>query len=227
MKQTSVTNDLCFECLQSAAASSKTRAGYVICQPCREAFYVACVRCQTLLPTDEVLSREQTSYCPECFAKPEPEAQAELLSEDELAALLAEFIRLHAEEKQLGKQLEDVKERLKRHAATQPRINNAVLLRAGEAGVKCSFSARASFDAEKLTAAEELLGLEVFATLFAREVKFSPVKDQLEEFLAGEDQNTAVARALIVAATERKETITITPAPAKSGAGRRNTPEQA
>src|SRR5262245_59938801 len=134
MKQNLVATDLCFECLQPAATSSKTRAGYAVCRPCGEIVYAACARCQMLIPLDEMLWREETRCCPDCFAKPEPDAQAELLSEEELATLLADFTRLHAEEKQLSKQLEAIKERLKRHAATQPRINNAVLLRAGEAG---------------------------------------------------------------------------------------------
>jgi hypothetical protein len=47
------------------------------------------------------------------------------LSDAEVAALVAEFIQLHAEAKHVNDRLEAVKEQLKRHAASQPRVANA------------------------------------------------------------------------------------------------------
>src|SRR5438309_11561824 len=70
------------------------------------------------------------------------------LSEDALAALVAEFVRLHAEAKQLNDRLDAVKEQLKQHAASQPREANAVLLRAGEHAVKCGYSVRVSYNVD-------------------------------------------------------------------------------
>jgi hypothetical protein len=68
----------------------------------------------------------------QCLAITGSEEGAAALSDAELAALVAEFIRLHAEEKHIKDRLDAVKEQLKRHAASQPRIANAVTLRTGE-----------------------------------------------------------------------------------------------
>ena len=101
-----------------------------------------------------------------CLAAPDSEDDAATLSDDALAALVAEFIHLHAEVKQLTDRLDAVKEQLKRHAASQPRIANAVMLRTGEHAVKCGYSVRVSYHAEKLAAVEAILGTEQFAALF-------------------------------------------------------------
>ena len=87
---------------------------------------------------------------------------------------MAEFIRLHAEAKQLNDRLDAVKEQLKQHAASQPRVANAVLLRTGEDAVKCGYSPRVSYQAEQLAAVEAMLGTEPFAALFTRKIDLQP-----------------------------------------------------
>jgi hypothetical protein len=211
---------ICFECLKPVSGSIRTRAGLVLCQKCAELYYFTCVGCSGLAPQDEALQREGSRYCTDCFAKSGEDSTAKMLSEEEVSTLISEFTRLHAEEKKIKEQLEDVKEKLKRHAASQPRVNNAVLLRAGEAAVKCGYSVRISYDSEKLGAVEGLLGTERFAELFTREVKFTPVKDRLEEFLSDETKEASEARSAIIASMDRKEIMTITPAPAKGGSGK-------
>ena len=143
----------------------------------------------------------------QCLAAPVSEDSA-ALSEDALAALVAAFVRLHAEAKQLNDRLDAVKEQLKQHAASQPRIANAVLLRTGEDAVKCGYSVRVSYPPEKLAAVEAILGTEHFTALFARKITFSPVKESLDIFLASEAGDTAAARAAILAAAERTEIAT-------------------
>jgi hypothetical protein len=133
------------------------------------------------------------------------------LSDGDLAVLVAEFVRLHTEAKQLNERLETIKDQLKRHAAAQPRTANAVLLRAGKDTVKCSYSVRVSYDAEKLAAVEATLGSEPFAALFTRKTTFSPVKGSLDAFLSSEAADRAAARAAILAAAERTEVTTLTP----------------
>jgi hypothetical protein len=141
-----------------------------------------------------------------------------------LAALMAEFIRLHAEAKQLNDRLDAVKEQLKRHAASQPRVANAVVLRTGEYAVKCGYSVRVNYPAEKLMAVEAMLGKEPFAALFTRKITFSAVKESLDAFLASEAADTAAARAAILAAEERTEVAMVAPVTARRKTGTSGTP---
>ena len=210
----------CAECLASVSAAVSTQNGASLCQECAEQFYCTCAGCGGLIPQDEAVLRHGALCCVPCLAQPGSEDAAEALSEAELSALVAEFSRLHAEAKQLNDRLEEVKEKLKRHAASQPRIANAVLLRAGEYMVKCGYTVRSNYNAEKLAAVEAMLGAEQFMALFERKITFSAVKENLEPFLAGEAADTAAARAVILAAVERKETATLTPGKTKSQAGK-------
>src|SRR6185369_10944473 len=109
---------------------------------CAGLYYVACEMCRILAPRDETADREEKPYCLECFAKPEGGIAAVRLGEEELETLIADFIRLHAEEKKIKERLEEIKDKLKGHAATEPRVVNAVVLRAGENAVKCGYSVR-------------------------------------------------------------------------------------
>jgi hypothetical protein len=155
--------------------------------------------------------RDGVLYCVQCLAALVSKDSAVFLSDEALTALVAEFIRLHAEAKHLNDRLDAVKEQLKRHAASQPRVANAVMLHTGEYAVKCGYSVRVSYNADKLTAVETLLDPEQFAAFFTRKISFSAVKEPLDAFLASEAPNTAAARAAILAAAERTEIATVTP----------------
>jgi hypothetical protein len=155
--------------------------------------------------------RDGALCCVQCLAAPISKDDTAALSDAALAALVAEFIQLHAEAKHLNDRLDAVKEQLKRHAASQPRMANSVLLRTGEHAVKCGYSVRVSYHAEKLAAVEALLGTEHFATLFTRKITFSAVKESLDAFLASEAPDTAAARDAILAAAERTEVVTVAP----------------
>jgi hypothetical protein len=189
--------------------------GARLCPQCAEQFYRTCAGCGGLIPQDEAVLREGVLHCVPCLASPVSDDAAAALCEAELAALVTEFIRLHAEVKQLNDRLDAVKEQLKRHAASQPRVANAVMLRTGEYAVKCGYSVRVSYNADKLAAVEALLGSEHFAALFTRKITFSAVKESLDAFLASEAPDTAAVRAAILAAAERTEIATMTPVTAK------------
>ena len=185
--------------------------GASLCPQCAAQFYRPCARCGGLIPQDEAVLRDGVPWCLACLAAPVADAAAAALSDAEVAALVTEFVRLHAEAKHLNDRLDAVKEQLKQHAASQPRVANAVLLRAGDDVVTCRYSPRVSYQAEQLATVEAMLGTEPFAALFARKTTFSPVKGSLDAFLASEDAATAAARAAILAAAERTEVATVTP----------------
>ena len=213
------TDQSCAECLAPGSTTVSAQNGARLCPQCAEQFYRPCAGCGGLIPRDEAVLRDGALCCVQCLAVPVSEDGAAALSDEALAALVAEFIRLHAEAKQLNDRLEEVKEQLKRHAASQPRVANAVLLRTDEHAVKCGYSVRVSYSAEKLAAVEAMLGTEHFAALFARKITFNAVKESLDAFLASEAADTAAARAAILAAAERTEIATVTPVTPKRKTG--------
>ncbi|HEX7955394.1 MAG TPA: hypothetical protein VF508_00485 [Pyrinomonadaceae bacterium] len=205
---------LCVECLAPLAsgASLLDRTGAALCRACAAAFYEPCAACGGLVPRDEALARPDGGAlnCFECFGRAASPDGAEALTDEEVEALVAEYVALHEELKRLDARAGEIKESLKRAAAARPRVGTAVVLRAGEAGVRCNYAAKTAYDAARLAEAEALLGAENFAALFERKVTFSAVKDRLEEFLASEDAATAAAREAVRAAETRSEVATLT-----------------
>jgi hypothetical protein len=205
---------LCVECLGSVGAGETVvdRTGAALCRSCAEEFYSPCAGCGGLVPRDEALARagDGAAVCVECHARGAASPGGEPPpSEEEVEALVGEYVALHEESKRLDARMGEIKERLKLAAQARPRVSNAVVLRAGEAGVRCSFSVKKSYDAAALAPAEELLGAE-FASLFERKVSFSAVKDRLEEFLSATDAERAAAREAVRAAEQRSEVATLT-----------------
>jgi hypothetical protein len=143
----------CVECLGPVSTAVHAQNGASLCPQCAEQFYRPCAGCGGLIPQDEAVMRDGALSCVQCLAAPISENNAAALSDEALAALIAEFVRLHAEAKHLNDQLDAVKEQLKRHAASQPRVANAVLLRTGEHAVKCGYSVRVGYHADKLAGA--------------------------------------------------------------------------
>ena len=205
---------LCVECLCALAAGEAVldRVGSALCRACAAEFYAACTLCSGLVARDEALVREGDAalYCFECFGKSASPEGEDAPTEEEVAALVAEFVALHEESKRMEKRVGEIKERLKLAARARPRVSNAVVLRAGDAGVRCSFASKTTYDAEKLASAEALLGAEEFAALFERKVSFSAVKERLEAFLSSNDDAHAHAREAVRAAENRTEIATLT-----------------
>ena len=214
----------CAECLEPVKTAVHAQNGASLCTQCAEQFYCPCAGCGGLIPQDEAVMRDGALCCAQCLAASISKDDAGALSEEALAALVAEFIQLHAEAKQLNDRLDAVKEQLKRHAASQPRVANAVLLRTGEHAVKCGYSIKVTYNADKLATVEALLGTEQFTALFTRKMTFSAVKESLEAFLAREAPDTAAARAAILAAAERTEIASVTPVTPKRKTGTSRTP---
>ncbi|HEX8353542.1 MAG TPA: hypothetical protein VF611_11625 [Pyrinomonadaceae bacterium] len=206
---------LCVECLADVGAPGGRlidRTGAALCRECAAQFYAPCEACGGLVPRDEALPRPDGGAlnCFECFGRSASPDGTEALTDEEVAALVAEYVALHEEMKRLDARASEVKEQLKRAATARPRVSNAVVLRAGEAGVRCSYTSKASYDAEKLSAAEALLGADGFAALFERKVSFAAVKGRLEEFLSSDEEATAAARDAVRAAESRTEVATLT-----------------
>jgi len=206
---------LCVECLGALSKGQGVldRTGGALCRACAEEFYAPCALCGGLVAREEALTREGESskpYCFECFGKSASPESEDAPTEDEVSALVAEYVALHEETKRLGSRMDEIKERLKLAARTRPRVSNAVVLRAGDASVRCSFASRTTYDAEKLAPVERLLGAPAFASLFERKVTFSAVKDRLEAFLSSDDDEHADARQAVRAAENRTETATLT-----------------
>src|SRR5713226_2341217 len=109
------TGQQCAECLGPVSAVVHAQHGASLCLQCAEQFYRPCASCGGLIPQDEAVLRDGALCCLQCLAVPVSEDGAAALSDEALAALVAEFIRLHAEAKQLTDRLDEVKEQLKQH----------------------------------------------------------------------------------------------------------------
>lgn len=205
---------LCVECLVGVETAEQVhdRTGAALCRACAAQFYTACAGCGGLVPTDEVLARNDTGAlnCFECFGRPASSDGTEALTDEEVERLVAEYVALHEELKRLDARAGEIKEQLKRVSSARPRVSNAVVLRAEGGSVRCSYTSKAAYDAERLAAAEALLGAEGFAALFERKVTFSAVKNRLEEFLSSDDEASAAARDAVRAAETRTEVATLT-----------------
>lgn len=204
---------LCVECLGALAADAALvdRCGAALCRACAAEFYAACAGCARLVPRDEGLARPEDAgalFCVECFRAPAGGAEPPP-SDEEVERLVARYVGLHAEKKLLEDEMDEIKERLKLAAGARPRVTNAVVLRAGEGAVRCSYSVRTTWDAAKLSEAEALLGPEQFSSLFERKVTYAAVRERLAQFLAGADDAHTPARELVRAAEQSAETVTL------------------
>lgn len=204
----------CAECLETVAADASVagRRGETLCAVCAKNYYVACATCHGLIPQDEALSHADAVYCVDCEAQA-LQANAggvAVPDEAEVESLVSEYIALHAEEKRIKDRLDEVKEQLKTAASVRRRVAGAVTLSGEEGAVKCSFKTNLKCITEKVSALEEQLEPEKFAALFERKISYSPVKDQLEKFLANDDGTETNLREVVLAAVERTETPTLT-----------------
>src|SRR5436309_6283672 len=99
----------CAECLAPVHTPVNAQNGARLCPQCAEQFYRTCAGCGGLIPQDEAVLRDGALCCVQCLAAPVSGDATAALSEAELGALVAEFIRLHTEAKQLNDQLDTVK----------------------------------------------------------------------------------------------------------------------
>ncbi len=205
----------CAECEQPTTSPALSRAGTRLCAECVAAYYVACSGCGSLIAKDESLTRETLAYCPECFSAPVGAAGGGTVDETLIESLIAEYVSLHAEEKWISDRMEVIKEQLKSAAATRQREGNAVTLLSETAAIRCSYRASLKCDAESAEALAQLLDEEEFASLFERKTSFTPIKDQIAEFLAATDEARQAARTALRAALRETETVTLSVVPAR------------
>lgn len=210
--------DACAECLDAVPPDAeRDKEGAPLCRACVENFYVACAACGRLVARDEALEPRGTSaernpdnqagatalVCAACFA----DALPERISDEEMETLVAQFVELHAEKKRLDERLEELKERLKTAAEGRQRVEGAVVMRAGEVGVRVSYTVKTTAQAERVAALASMLDAEEFAALF--KTSYSPVKDRVDEFLALDDEAHAAAREALRAAIQQNEVATL------------------
>lgn len=208
-----MSNFICVECGETAPKIVSTAAGAMLCEACLKAYYVACADCAQVIPLDEARTRAALVRCVACDVKPPGVAGAGALDQSGLESLIAEYATLHAEEKRIGARLEEIKERLKNVAATQPRVSGAVTLRAGEAAVKCSFRTTLKCDAAVVEQLAQTLDKNNFDELFERKVTYSPHQERVQEFLHTTDSAREEARELLRAAVRAIESATLTVVP--------------
>ncbi|HYO99368.1 MAG TPA: hypothetical protein VER76_04215 [Pyrinomonadaceae bacterium] len=202
---------LCVECLETVSEPLVTgRRGETLCGACAKDYYVACASCGGLIPQDEARSHDDAVYCSDCEAQALKAKAQGAPDESEVESLVAEFIKLHAEEKRIKDRLDEIKEQLKAAASARERVAGAVTLGGAEGAVKCSFKTNLKCIPEKVSALEGQLEADRFAALFERKVSYSPVKDSFEQFLSNEGGTDGNLRELILAAVEKTETPTLT-----------------
>jgi hypothetical protein len=206
---------ICVECEQPAVNPLKDRTDAVLCAKCAAAFYVLCTGCQGLIPQDETKARGASLFCPPCFVKPSEGTLSDLPDEAMLETLIAEYVALHAEEKRIGERLGEIKEKIKAVALMKERVANAVVLRAGDSAVKCSYKAGLKLKPEQVEELERVLDEDQFASLIERKISFSPIKEKIEEFLKGTDEESARVRELLQVAIERTEIVSLLVVPSK------------
>lgn len=226
----------CVECLDRVAPDAVAdKNGATLCRACAKSFYVACAACGGLVARDEALAgqaaagqelagqtlsagrtageagqlagasdRGASLVCAACFAGGLPE----IIDAEEMETLVRQFVELHAERKSLETRLDELKERLKVAAQARQRIEGAVVMRAGDAGVRVSYTVKTTADAGRVAALTRLLDAEEFSSLF--KTTYSPVRERVEEFLSGTDEAHAPAREVLRAAVQHTEVPTLT-----------------
>lgn len=210
----------CVECLGAVVPDGVAdKDGATLCRACAESFYVACASCGGLVARDEALAKQAADaagqlagasdddgslVCAACFAGGLPET----IDAEEMETLVRQFVELHAEKKSLETRLDELKERLKVAAQGRQRIEGAVVMRAGEAGVRISYTLKTTADAARVAALTSLLDAEEFSSLF--KTAYSPVKERVEEFLSGTDEAHAPAREALRDCIQHTEVPTLT-----------------
>jgi hypothetical protein len=196
----------CVECEVESSELRPARGGGGVCPACAAVFYVECGGCRQFFPRDEAKQVDGVAFCVECHATAFGPAGA--MSEEEVEALVAEFVRLSAEAKVLDDRLEALKDQIKAVAATRERVANAVLLGSGENRVTCSYATSYKVNAEEVVPLERLLGEDRFAALFKRTISVN--KPNVDKFFkADEDPELIAAVRAVIDVVESPRVATV------------------
>jgi hypothetical protein len=200
----------CVECEEEATELRPARGGGGVCPACAAVFYVECGGCRQFFPRDEAKNVDGVAFCVDCHATAFGPAGA--MTEEEVEALVAEFVRLSAEIKVLADRADALKDQIKAVAATRERVGNAVLLGSGENRVTCSYSIGYKLNEADTAALERLLGEDRFAAVFKRTITVN--KANADKLLKSDEEDPEVVAA-VRAALDVVETPRITPVRAK------------
>jgi hypothetical protein len=201
---------VCAECLAAVAQPVTNLRGETLCGACAGSYYIACGACGGLIARDEAAEKDGEPCCADCVVKSVGIAPEDAPAEPEVEQLVAEYLRLHAEEKRVKDRMDEIKSRLKLAALFRQRVANAVTLRGEDGAVKCSYRATWKCDEEKVSALESALDAATFAALFERSVKYAPVKENVEKLLSPNSDADASLRTLVASAVEQSEQATFT-----------------
>lgn len=210
MKDSMSRDQVCTECLGPALNAVAARNGALLCGECAAAYYIACAACNHLIALDESVLREGAAHCLDCFQRIDAPPGVSPPADDEVTALVAEYLALHAEERRIADRMKHIKEQLKSAASAKQRIAGAVIFSGEEGAVRCKYSLKLKCDPEKVAPLETLLGPDQFAAMFERKLTFNPVEVVLEEFLARTDDASRAARDAVSNALEKVETSALT-----------------
>lgn len=203
-------SDRCAECEEPATDSLRTRAGESICASCSEAYYIACSQCGGLVARDETLERDGAPHCSDCFSRPVVEGESGNVDETIIETLVEEYVALHAEEKRIKERMDALKERLKQAATARRGEDGAVVLRSGDAAVRCNYRTSLKCDDEAVEAVARMLDDDEFAALFERKTTYSPNRERLDAFLSSDDDAHAPAREAVREAVRETESVSLT-----------------
>lgn len=210
---------ICLECeLAMSSLNLKDWRQDFLCSDCAARYYLACSVCALLIARDEAYADSETIRCPNCAKASggENETNETELAATEIETLVAEYLRLYAEEKLLAERLEAIKEKLKLAASHKRGAQNTVTFTsADEAGqVKCSFKSSIKCKNEAVEALSRALSAEAFSAVFTPKISYSTDKAKIEAFLNGEIV-TDETRQMLLSAAEETETVTLTVARGK------------
>jgi hypothetical protein len=208
----------CAECGETASDLIATRGGAGVCASCVAGHYVACQTCRELVARDETKTADGCHYCADCFDT--TFGPGGHLAEEDVEAIVAEYIELDAESKRIEKRLDALKDRIKAIAATRERVSGTVMLGRGDQRVTCSYVASYKLDAERAAALETALGADVFDTYFERKLALN--RAAVDRLLSSPDAAETELRATVGSVVELVESPRVSvPRPKKPAASAR------
>jgi hypothetical protein len=196
----------CAECSEAGSELIATRDGDGVCADCISKYYVACHACRELVARDETREADGCRYCTGCFET--TFGPGGHLSEEDVEAVVAEYIALDAEAKRIEKQLDALKDQIKAIAATRERVSGTVMLGRGDHRVTCTFVAQYKLDVERAAALEATLGPDLFGSYFER--KLAVNRSAVDRLLSSSEPTDIDLRAAVGSVVDLVESPRVT-----------------
>lgn len=208
---------VCAECLGGLEGESlRDFQNNLLCSDCAEKYYVVCNGCLALVAADEAIAGGNDPprifyYCLNCPARAEESPPLSMVvDEEEVNALVNEYLALHAEEKRIKDRLEEIKESLKQIAAGFSDEHEAVTFEGeGGAAVKCTYKTSLKGITEAVAALRASLDENVFDALFTEKTSFDVNRENFEKVLSDTAGLPENLRRQIAEAVKVTETATL------------------